>query len=130
MNDWLRELIGEPVKEYTQFEAGLCLLAALPPGAAIELLIQRAQRLETESQQLRAGLDRVLVAGLPPLFVVEAEYRLSRMNAERQFVRWLLRRIDEEGWATSPVWNYLHGPRSRTRGNKKPIAPATRKRKP
>jgi DNA-binding PadR family transcriptional regulator len=130
MNDWLGALIGEPVKEYTQFEAGLCLLAALPPGAAIELLTQRAQRIEKESQQLRAGLDRVLVAGLPPLFVIEAEYRLSRMNAERQFVLRLLRRIDEEGWATSPVWNYLHGPRPRTRRPKKATAPKIRKRKP
>jgi DNA-binding PadR family transcriptional regulator len=130
MNDWLRELIGVPVKEYTQFEAGLCLLAALPPAAAIELLTQRAERLKQETQQLRAGLDRVLEAGLPPLFVVEAEYRLSRMNADRQFLLGLLQRIKEEGWANSPVWNYLHGPRPRAGRDNKRAGPKTRKQKP
>ena len=95
MSDWLRSLIGEPVKEYTDFEAGLCLLAALPPGDAIDLLKRREQRLEVDFRQLRAGLDQVLATGLPPLFLVEAEYRLSRMVAERQFVRSLLQRIDD-----------------------------------
>ena len=120
MSDWLRSLIGEPVKEYTQFEAGLCLLAALPPGDAIDRLKRREQRLEDDFQQLRAGLDQVLATGLPPLFLVEAEYRLSRMDAERQFVRSLLRRIDDEGWAASPAWSYLHEARPQLEGKEKP----------
>ncbi len=109
MQDWLRSLIGEPVKEYTDFEAGLCLIAALPPGEAIEQLQSRERRLEKDCQALRAGLDGVLASGLPPLFVVEAEYRLSRMEAERQFILGLLRRIDQEGWVNSKAWKYLHG---------------------
>ncbi len=112
MHDWLRSLISEPVKEYTDFEAGLCLIAALPPGEAIEQLKRREHRLDEDCRALRAGLDGVLVSGLPPLFVVEAEYRLSRMEAERQFVLALLRRIDQEGWASSPAWKYLHGGRA------------------
>jgi DNA-binding PadR family transcriptional regulator len=109
MHDWLRTLIGEPVKEYTQFEAGLCLLAALPPGEAIESLRYREGKLEKDHRELRAALDGVLATGLPPLLVVEAEYRLSRMEAERRFIETLLRRIEDEGWATSAVWNVLHG---------------------
>lgn len=112
MQDWLRSLIGEPVKEYTSFEAGLCLIAALPPGEAIEQLQSRERRLEKDCQALRAGLDGVLGSGLPPLFVVEAEYRLSRMAAERQFILELLRRIDQEGWMGSMEWNALHGGRA------------------
>jgi DNA-binding PadR family transcriptional regulator len=130
MSDWLRSLIGEPVKEYTQFEAGLCLLAALPPGDAIDLLKRREQRLQDDFRQLRAGLDQVLATGLPPLFLVEAEYRLSRMDGERQFVRSLLRRIDNEGWAASPAWSYLHDARPQLEGEEKPARPKTRKRKP
>jgi DNA-binding PadR family transcriptional regulator len=130
MSEWLRELIGEPVKEYTQFEAGLCLLAALPPGEAIELLKRREQRLENDFRQLRTGIDHVLGTGLPPLFVVEVEYRLSRMDAERQFVRSLLHRIEEERWAMSPAWNYLHGARPGPEGDKKLTKSRSRKRKP
>jgi DNA-binding PadR family transcriptional regulator len=130
MSDWLRELIGEPVKEYTHFEAGLCFLPALPPGEAIDLLKRREQRLENDFRQLRAGLDRVLGTGLPPLLLVEHEYRLSRMDAERQFVLSLLRRIEKEGWAMSPAWNHLHGVRSQPERDKKPTGPKIRKRKP
>jgi DNA-binding PadR family transcriptional regulator len=130
MSDWLRELIGKPVKEYTQFEAGLCLLPAVSPRESIELLKQREQRLENEFRQLRAGLDRVLGTGLPPLFVVEAEYRLSRMDAERQFVRSLLARIEDGGWATSTAWNYLHGARPQPEGGQQPTEQDNREDKP
>jgi DNA-binding PadR family transcriptional regulator len=109
MRDWLRALIGEPVKEYPLFEAGLCLLSALPPGEAIELLERRAAKLEKDHRAIRAGLDGVLATGLPPLYLVEAEYRLCRMEAERRFIETLLRRIEDEGWATSMAWNALHG---------------------
>jgi DNA-binding PadR family transcriptional regulator len=129
MSDWLRELIGEPVKEYTHFEAGLCLLPALPPDEAIDFLKRREQRLESEFRQLRARLDRVLGTGMPPLFLVEHEYRLGRIDAERQFVLSLLRRIENEGWAMSPAWNHLHGVSHQPEGDKKPTGAKIRKRK-
>jgi DNA-binding PadR family transcriptional regulator len=123
MRDWLRALIGEPVKEYTQFEAGLCLLAALPPGEAIELLERRLAKLGKDHRELRTGLDGILAMGLPPLYLVEVEYRLSRMEAERRFVETLLRRIKDEGWATSAAWNALHGVRHQADGAREPGAP-------
>src|SRR6516162_6030631 len=64
MRDWLRALIGEPAKEYTHFEAGLCLLRALPSGEAIELLKRREAKLETDYRELRATIDGVLAMGL------------------------------------------------------------------
>jgi DNA-binding PadR family transcriptional regulator len=132
MSDWLRELIVEPVKEYTHFEAGLCLLPALPPGEAIDLLNRREQCLLNDFRQLRAELDAALGQGIPPLFLVEHEYRLSRMDAERQFVLSLLRRIAEEGWAMSPAWNHFQGicPQPEPRGDKKQTRPKIGKRKP
>ena len=58
MRDWLRALIGEPVKEYTHFEAGLCLLGDLPPGDAIELSRRREVKLEGDHRELRSGARR------------------------------------------------------------------------
>jgi DNA-binding PadR family transcriptional regulator len=122
MSDWLRELIARPVKEYTHFEAGLCLLAALPPNEAIPLLKEREQSLERESRQLRVDLKFVLGMGLPRLYLVEVDYRLSRIESEREFVGSLLRRIEEEQWDTSPTWWYLHRDRDRESGNPEPQA--------
>src|SRR5918998_3053474 len=58
--DWLRELLREPVKEYTQFAAGLSFVAALPPLEAIALLRERVQRLESENEKMRSRLDAAL----------------------------------------------------------------------
>ena len=128
MRGWLRALISEPVKEYTHFEAGLCLLAALPPGDAIELLRQRQAKLEGDHRELRAALDGILATGLPPLYLVEVEYRLCCMEAERRFVAALLRRIEDEGWATSAAWNALHGVRQQPGGSTEPRSTRGRRR--
>jgi DNA-binding PadR family transcriptional regulator len=109
MTEWLRELIGRPVKEYTHFEAGLCLVAALPPDEGVVLLEERQQRLEQESLRLRAGLECAKGMGVPTLYLVEVDYRLSRIEADRQFIRSLLGRIAAEHWDSSPMWTRLHG---------------------
>jgi len=121
--DWMRDLLRDPVKEYPQFEAGLCLLPVLPPSEAVELLRHRANRLAGLVGQLEAQLAEVaqqdfatLAAGeqlppalagrtsIPPLFTVEAEYRLAVLKAEHAFVNDLVRRIVEEGWGPVALW--------------------------
>src|SRR5258708_24779118 len=99
VRDWMRDLLRDPVKEYPQFEAGLCLLPVLAPEEAVALLRDRAMQLTGTAAQLQAQLAEILAqdlssvagtqdlpAGLagqkfPPLFVVEAEYRLRLMQA-------------------------------------------------
>src|SRR5688500_1555634 len=75
---WLRELLREPVKEYTQFAAGLSFLAALPPEEAVALLKERVRRLESENEEMRSRLDTAMEKwNLPRLFLVEAEHELK-----------------------------------------------------
>jgi DNA-binding PadR family transcriptional regulator len=121
--DWMRDLIRDPVKEYPRFEAGLCLIPVLPPEEAIALLSQRAARLAGQVAQLEAQLahvaqqDLAAIAGppelppalkgvqkFPPLFTVEAEYRLALLKAEHAFVADLVRRIVEEAWGPRDLW--------------------------
>src|ERR671926_887891 len=64
---WLRELLSEPVKEYTQFAAGLSFLPALPPDEAAALLEERVRLLEKEVGEMRTRLDAVMEQGLPRL---------------------------------------------------------------
>jgi DNA-binding PadR family transcriptional regulator len=115
--DWLSDLICNPVREYTNFEAGLALLAVLPPADAMRLLEQRCSRLETEIVQARAVGGMLADRKLPRLFWIEAEYRWRLKEAELDWVRALVadiaggtlegiadwRRWHQEGTSNGPV---------------------------
>src|ERR687893_2564273 len=91
---WLRELLSEPVKEYTQFAAGLSFLAALPPSEAAGLLEDRVRLLEDEVGELRSHLDEAAERlGLPRLFLIESEHELVLREAELGWVRDLVTEI-------------------------------------
>jgi DNA-binding PadR family transcriptional regulator len=121
--DWMRDLVRDPVKEFPQFEAGLCLLPVLPPEEALALLRDRATQLAGKVAQLETQLAEVAAqewsvspevqhllpaaAGkmkFPPLFTVEGEYRIAVLKAEHAFVSELVRRIVEEGWGPIDLW--------------------------
>jgi DNA-binding PadR family transcriptional regulator len=102
---WLRELLREPVKEYTQFAAGLSYLPALPPEEAADLLERRVRLLEKEVGEMRSRLDDVVEElDLPRLFLVENEHEQVLREAELGWVRGLVREIKDgtiggiEGW--------------------------------
>src|SRR5919107_4774042 len=80
---WLRELLREPVKEYTQFAAGLSFLPGIPPEEAMALLEERVGRLEAETEEMRFRFDDAREQyNLPRLFVVESEHELMLREAE------------------------------------------------
>jgi DNA-binding PadR family transcriptional regulator len=112
MRKWLREILSVPVKEYPQFEAGLSLLPALPPEEVIALLEERSGRLGEKIKQLRSCLDHLLGQGLPPLFLVEAEFEYALLKTERDFVNKLARRIVDDGWAALKQWKEVHARKS------------------
>jgi DNA-binding PadR family transcriptional regulator len=106
--DWLSDLICNPAKEYTQFEAGLSLLPVLPPGDAARLLEERCARLEAELAQAAALRALVTEKQLPRLFWIEAEYRWRLREAELAWVRALAAEIAEgrlDGVATWRQWH-------------------------
>src|ERR687894_1276100 len=80
---WLRELLREPVKEYTQFAAGLSFLPGLPPEEAAALLEERVGRLEVETGEMRVRLDSAAEQfNLPRLFLVESEHEFMLRDAD------------------------------------------------
>ena len=132
LHDWMRDLLRDPVKEYPQFEAGLCLLSVLPPHEAVALLRDRATQLAGKVAQLETQLatlaqqDFAAIAageGLPPalvgqrsfpaLFTVDAELRLALLNAEHAFVSELIRRIVDEGWGPVDLWRDIQAAAAR-----------------
>ena len=106
---WLRELVREPVKEYTQFAAGLSFLAGLPPEEAIALLRERVGRLEEETREMRSQLDAAMEQyNLPRLFLVESEHELMLREAELGWVRDLIRDIEAGELGNLAEWRSLH----------------------
>jgi len=109
LHDWLRELVEEPQHEYPHFVAALSLIAALPPSEVLTLLRRRLTRLAEQRAEIRAIIDDTLAQGVPELFLIEEEYRLTLLDAESSFVeRFIGRIIDPEaGWG--PLWAEFHG---------------------
>lgn len=124
LRDWMRDLLRHPAKEFTQFEAGLSLLPVLPPEETVTLLRDRALHLSATVWRMEGQLAElaqqklghmtgqelpaeVAATKFPPLFVVEAEFRLAMVRAELAFVNELVRRITEDGWGPVDLWRNI-----------------------
>jgi len=110
--DWLSELLCRPVKEFTQFEAGLSLLPVLPPNDVKSLLEERCRRLEVEIEQYRSLRKLVSSERVPRLFWIESEYRVTLRQAELNWTRGLIADLDSGSLEGMERWVEFH--RSRT----------------
>jgi DNA-binding PadR family transcriptional regulator len=115
LDDWLRRLLREPVKEYPQFEAGLSLMPHLPPAEVRALLEDRVGQLEQEGEKLRAAMADAGRQGLDRLFLVEAEYSLAMQDAERRWTAELLALIRDSPDFTRG-WRAYHEGRAESKG--------------
>jgi len=108
INDWLAELISQPVVEYPQFVAGLSFLAALPPTQVVALLKERLTHLTFEDAQAGAVREVVQKHGLPRLLWLEEEYRDRLRTAEIDYVRSLLGEIESGALEGTGWWREAH----------------------
>jgi DNA-binding PadR family transcriptional regulator len=84
----LRELIAEPTRDYSSFEAGLAFMHQLPREDAAALLRRRAEALAREIDLWDFEMTRLRGRGLSRLALVEAEL----VQDNRRFQRdWALR---------------------------------------
>jgi DNA-binding PadR family transcriptional regulator len=107
LRSWMADLIAEPVKEYPQFEAALCLMPVLPPDEVLALLRRRLELITQNAAALAQQIEASAGLNLPPLFLIETEYRLAFIKAEQHFVADLIRRI-ESGWGPLTLWQGIH----------------------
>lgn len=107
LKDWLRELIGEPEREYTRFEAALGECAVLPPNELAGLLQRRLDTLEATIVQHEADLE-ALVTQVPRLFLIESEYHLALRRAEAEWVRNLLKEFTDGSFPGIREWQHYH----------------------
>ena len=105
--DWARELVSTPEREQPRFEAGLSVLAALPPDEVKSLLQQRLALLD---EQLAAQRDALAQHGgeIPRLFLLENEYDLAVREAEAAWVRALLDELTDGTFPGLAQWQAFH----------------------
>jgi DNA-binding PadR family transcriptional regulator len=106
--DWLAELLSTPAKEFTALEAGLSLMAGLPPAEVARLLEGRVDRLRMQAKAIEGTHEIAGERGLPALFLVEDLYRLAMLRAEADFVAALARDIRSEQLGGTAAWRRMH----------------------
>jgi DNA-binding PadR family transcriptional regulator len=106
--DWISELLSRPVKEYTQFEAGISLIPALPPEDAAALLVQRCDFLEIEITQRRVLLEHAAQRNVVRLNLIEVEYQLTMLEAELNWTRKLAEEIRSRTLEGITEWSAYH----------------------
>jgi DNA-binding PadR family transcriptional regulator len=107
LKDWVRQLISEPEREYTRFEAALGECAVLPPNELVGLLQRRLDALEATIVQHGAELE-ALVTQVPRLFLIESEYHLALRRAEAEWVRNLLKEFTDGSFPGIREWQHYH----------------------
>ncbi|MFE7526077.1 PadR family transcriptional regulator [Kitasatospora sp. NPDC057542] len=90
LDDWMCELVAEPQYEYPAFGVALCLLAALPVEESADLLGRRLEALDERIDATRAQLHKVAGMDIHPMFVIEDDYALALLEAERRYTENLI----------------------------------------
>jgi DNA-binding PadR family transcriptional regulator len=109
LEERLRELISEPVKEYPVFASALSLVTVLPPGEVTALLNERLRTLELEIVATRAMLDELVnVQRLPRVFVLETEHALAMKVAEAEWVRGVIKELADDSLPHVRQWRTWH----------------------
>jgi DNA-binding PadR family transcriptional regulator len=88
LRDRTGQLIAEPIREYSAFEAGLAFMHQLPREEAVALLRRRADALREQVELGDRVLDRYRAGSLSRLALVEAELVQDTRRFQRE---WALR---------------------------------------
>jgi DNA-binding PadR family transcriptional regulator len=87
--EWMREMLSEPKREFPEFPVAIAYLPLLPPEDATRQLEERVVALERELARIDSELDRYRDA-LPRLFLLEMEYLRAALDTELSWVRALV----------------------------------------
>ena len=94
---WLRQLLAEPAHEYPKFTAALAFMLALDRDEVVRLLRLRTTMLEAQIAGDDALLSSFVKQGLPRIVLIEGEYTQAIRRAEVEWIRGLIREIEDEG---------------------------------
>jgi DNA-binding PadR family transcriptional regulator len=78
--------VREPRREFPEFLGAVTHIGVLGPERAANALTERAGKLAAVVSENQRRLDEALAGNVPRLFVIEAEYALALLKAERDWV--------------------------------------------
>jgi DNA-binding PadR family transcriptional regulator len=107
LRDWMRELVGQPEREYRQFETALSLIGVLGPDEAIDLLRKRAMRLDGLAAAGEAMVHEVAQT-IPRLFLIEGEFAAAMLRAESAWIKGLLAEVTSGEFPGMEAWRRQH----------------------
>ncbi|MFI9549984.1 PadR family transcriptional regulator [Nonomuraea endophytica] len=102
--DWIRELVAEPASEYPLFGVALSLFMVLSPEEAGDLLRQRLAALTAAAGEIAETVRRARDQDLAWWFLIEEDYRLAKVEAERAFVERLALSVAGDDYRQA--WNH------------------------
>ncbi len=105
LQERVRQLVAEPTREYSAFEAGLTFMHLLPKEEAVTLLRRRAEALGEQIELWDFALERLSKRGLARLALIEVEL----VQDTRRFQREWARRLADEIESGSLEWRVLQG---------------------
>ncbi|MFJ4108123.1 PadR family transcriptional regulator [Oerskovia enterophila] len=109
VDDWMRALLGAPVKEYPQFMAALSFLPLLAPDDVADLLRARLVALRVKIRRLEDDLEDLDLSGgarpeVSELAVADSRYELAILRAELAYTEVLVRRIADGTLGGIEAW--------------------------
>lgn len=107
MHEWLSEMLRDPSPQFTDFEAALSLMGAIPPEEALELLRLRLKALRILSSQYEGVLSSI-PEGFPAFFLIEGDYASALRQAEIAFVEKLVADLEHNRLGGMEVWRRIH----------------------
>jgi DNA-binding PadR family transcriptional regulator len=108
VQDWMAQLLGRAAKEFPQFEAGLSLMAVLPPARVVDLLHERVAELQARLSELDAIVEAATRNGVPRVFLVEMDYERALVDADCAFTEQLAAGIESETLDGMSFWKDVH----------------------
>ncbi|MFD6164355.1 PadR family transcriptional regulator [Oerskovia sp. NPDC060287] len=109
VDDWMRALLGAPVKEYPQFMAALSFLPLLGPDDVGDLLRTRLVALRVKVRRIEDDLEDLDLSGtdrpeVSELAVADSRYELAILRAELAYTEVLVRRITDGTLGGIDAW--------------------------
>ena len=102
--EWLRDALRSAEDEYPEFVAAVSVMFGLEPDDVREQLERRAERLQARVSATRDAIAKDAPPGLPRLFLLEEEYRMTMLEAEIAWLRGVIEDLREGRLVWSEQW--------------------------
>jgi DNA-binding PadR family transcriptional regulator len=104
----LRKIVATPRRESSEFMAAMSFLVHLTPAESLPYLQERCRLLQEEIERQRATL-REASRSVDRINLIENEYLLAMLMAERQWVMRLAADVEDDRLAWNPDRMYAEG---------------------